>query len=150
MLRPLAASMIMIGLASSARAQSLDLQAKCSAEARNAFQEYSAEDKADSAKLGISPPLSFDYESHYNTKINRCLILTEKMWPAGKQTSTAINLWDANERRSYGSWLWTSDPVKKYWEVRPIACELVPNYKDKKNCSTKEEFDGFVASYMEE
>jgi hypothetical protein len=46
--------------------------------------------------------------------------------------------------------LWQSHPTKKYWDQPPIACELVPNYKDKKNCSTREEFDAFVASYMEE
>ena len=141
---------ILADLASSAQAQSLDLQAKCSAEARKAFQEYSTEDKLDSAKLGISPPLSLDYQSHYNTKVNRCLILTEKTSFQGGLTNTAINLWDALERRNYASWLWQSHPTKKYWEVPPITCELAPNYKDKKNCSTREEFDVFVASYMEE
>jgi hypothetical protein len=138
-----------IGLASSAHSQTLDLQATCAAQARRAFQEYSAEDKAESAKLGM-PILSIDYQSHYNTKINRCLILTEKTSSFGGQTSTSVNLWDALERRNYANWLWQSHPTKKYWEVPPITCDLVRNYRDMKNCTSREQFDAFVAEYMEE
>jgi hypothetical protein len=46
--------------------------------------------------------------------------------------------------------MWQTHPTKKYWEVPPIACELVRNYRDKKNCTSREEFDTFVAEYMEE
>ena len=140
-----------IGFASSAHSQTLDLQATCSAQAKRAFQEYSAEDKTESARLGMST-LSIDYQNHYNTKINRCLILTEKTSSAGGRTSTSVNLWDAPERRNYANWLWQSHATKKYWEVAPIARELARNYRDKKNCASREEeeFDAFVAEYMEE
>ena len=140
-----------IGLTSAAHSQTLELQATCAAQARRAFQEYSAEDKAESAKFGkLMSTMSIDYRSHYNTKINRCLIVTEKMSSVGAQTSTSVNLWDALERRNYASWLWQSHPTKKYWEVPPLACELSPNYQGKRNCATREEFDAFVAEYMEE
>ena len=139
----------LIGLASSADSQSLDLQATCSSQARRAFQEYSAEDKIESAKFGMYT-MSIDYQSHYNTKINRCLILTEKTSSAGGQTSTSVILWDALERRNYAIWLWQTHPTKKYWEVPPLACELVRNNRDQKNCTSREEFDAFVAEYMEE
>ena len=68
----------------------------------------------------------------------------------GGLTSTSVNLWDALERRNYANWLWQVHPTKKYWEVPPISCELARNYRDKKNCTTREEFDAFVAEYMEE
>jgi hypothetical protein len=116
---------------------------------QKSIQEYSAEDKIESAKFGM-PTMSIDYQSHYNTKINRCLILTEKTSSMGSETSTSINLWDALERRSYANWLWKTHPTKKYWEVPPVACELARNYRDKKNCTSREEFDAFVAEYMEE
>jgi hypothetical protein len=92
-----------IGSASAARSQSLDLQATCAAQAKRAFQEYSAEDKTESAKFGMSPAMSIDYQSHYNTKINRCLILTEKSSTMGGQPSTSVDLWDALERRNYAN-----------------------------------------------
>ena len=59
-----------------AHSQSLDQQATCAAQAKKAFQEYSAEYKRSVAKEGVSN-LNSDYQSHYNTKINRCLILTD-------------------------------------------------------------------------
>jgi hypothetical protein len=141
--------MAFIVCATSAHAQTLDLQAMCAAQAKKTFQEYAAEDKVESAKFGMQT-LSIDYQSHYNTKIKKCLILTEKTYPSGKQTGTAVNLWDAFERRSYATWLWVSHESKKYWEQPPISCELVRNYQDKKYCKTREEFDAFVAEYMEE
>jgi hypothetical protein len=143
------ALVIAIGFASAAQSQTLELQATCAAQAKRSFQEYSAEDKADSAKFGMST-LNIDYRSHYNTKINRCLIVTEKMSSVGGQTSTTVELWDALERRQYAIWLWQTHPTKKYWEVPPVACELTPNYQGKRNCTTREEFDAFVAQYMEE
>ena len=143
------ASMAFIVCSTSAHSQALDLQAMCAAQAKKAFQEYAAEDKAENAKLGMST-LSVDYQSHYNTKIKKCLIFTEKTYPSGKQTGMAANLWDAFERRNYANWLWVSHETKKYWEQPPISCELTRSYNDKKFCKTREEFDAFVAEYMEE
>ena len=79
-----------VGFASPAHSQTLDLQVACSVQAKKAFQEYSAEDRLESAKVGMST-LSIDYRSHYNTKINRCLILTDKTsLTGGGQTSTSV------------------------------------------------------------
>ena len=59
-------------------------------------------------------------------------------------------LMDAFERRDYGSYLWSSRQDKKYWEVPPTSCELVPSLRAKHYCKSREEFDAFVADYMEE
>jgi hypothetical protein len=139
-----------VGFASPAHSQTLDLQVACSVQAKKTFQEYSAEDRLESAKVGMST-LSIDYRSHYNTKINRCLILTDKTsLTGGGQTSTSVILWDVLERRTYAIWLWQSHPAKKYREVPPISCELTRSFNDKKNCTSREEFDAFVADYMEQ
>jgi hypothetical protein len=82
--------------------------------------------------------------------MTKCLILIEATHNFGKQISTTVLLTDANERRIYAYYLWLSREGKKYWEVPPAECELSPSVREKTNCTTREEFDAFVAGYMEE
>ena len=117
-----------------AHSQSLDQQATCAAQAKRAFQEYST--------LGMIG------RSHYNAKINRCLILTDNTYSHGNYLSNHVNLWDALELRNYASWLSQTETPEDLVEV--VTCELTRNFKDKKNCTTREEFDAFIAEYMEE
>lgn len=117
-----------------AHSQSLDRQATCAAQAKRAFQEYST--------LGMIG------RSHYNAKINRCLILTDNTYYDGKYLSNHVNLWDALELRNYASWLSQTETPEYLVEV--VTCELTRNFKDKKNCTNREEFDAFIAEYMEE
>jgi hypothetical protein len=123
----------------SAYAQPLDLQATCAAQARKAFNEFEREWKNDPAGKAFKT-LSTDYQSHYNTKLEKCLMLITMM---GNQSQTSVYLSDAYERRIYAEYT-------KYWEVPPITCELVPSLREKKHCNSREEFDAFVAGYMEE
>jgi hypothetical protein len=133
------------------RAQSLQNQAICAAEAKKTFQQDNAEwDRQDKQmNLGMET-ISVDYESHYNTKINRCLMLVTRMYSFRKQTSTSKNLFDAIERRAYGAYLWTTREGKKYWEVPPVSCELTPTHGETQYCKSEDEFNAFVAKYMEE
>jgi hypothetical protein len=87
--------------------------------------------------------LSNDCQSHYNIKLNRCLILTTRISNFGKEISTVINLYDANERRDYGYYQWTTQKGKQ-----PLSCQSVPTYGQMKYCSSEEEFNAFVAEYM--
>jgi hypothetical protein len=73
-----------------AHSQTLDQQEKCAAQARKTYQEDSYKDRAESQKLGMPEPFSSDYQSHYNTKLNRCLILVTKTSVLAGQTSTSI------------------------------------------------------------
>lgn len=122
----------------SANAQPLDLQATCAAQARKAFNEFEREWKNDPANKAFKT-LSTDYQSHYNTKLKKCLMLITMM---GNQSQTSVYLSDAYERRIYAEYL--------SGEVPPITCELVPSLRQKKYCTSREEFDAFVAHYMEE
>ena len=56
---------------------------------------------------------------------------------------------DAFEQRTYASYFWAADAVKKYWEVPPKVCELIPSFREKRSCSSDDEFEEFVATYME-
>jgi len=133
------------------RAQSLQDQAICAAQARKTFQEENVEwDRQDKqTNLGMRT-IGVDYESHYNAKINRCLMLVIRTYSFGKETSTSKSLYDAIERRQYGQYLWTSREGKKYWEVPPLSCELTPSHSETQYCKSEDEFSAFVAKYMEE
>jgi hypothetical protein len=133
----------------SAQAQSLDLQATCAAQAKKAFYETEAEWKSDPYSKGFTT-LSNDYQSHYNTKLKKCLMLVETTRLFANQQNITVYLTDAYERRIYANYQWISSPTKKYWEVPPSICELIPSLKDKRHCNSREEFDAFVADYMEE
>jgi hypothetical protein len=134
-----------------AHSQSLDDQERCATQARRAFVEWEADAKkgpgADRFEV-----LSMDYESHFNLKMKKCLMLIEStsaMKISNGNTSTSATLMDAFERHVYASYIWISHPTKKYWEVPPADCELIPSLTEKKNCASREEFDAFVASYLE-
>jgi hypothetical protein len=78
------------------------------------------------------------------------LIDTAQMVMDAKETLTSKLLADAYEQRVYGHYVWTSVEGKKFWDVPPVICELIPSIAQKTFCSSPEEFDAFVAKYMEE
>ncbi len=94
--------------------------------------------------------ISGDYQSHYNVKLGKCLMLIERTDMLDSQSITTAYVVDANERRQYAIYVWMSREGKKYWEVPPMACELTPSFREKRSCKTREEFDDFIAPYMEE
>src|SRR5215813_12365702 len=100
----------------SANAQPLDLQATCAAQARKAFNEFEREWKNDPAGKAFKT-LSTDYQSHYNTKLKKCLMLITMM---GNQSQTSVYLSDAYERRIYAEYLWFSHEASP-----PATCELI-------------------------
>jgi hypothetical protein len=76
-------------------------------------------------------------------------MLVTREYGFGGKSSTSKNLYDAIERRFYAAYLWTSRADKKYWEVPPMVCELTPSHGEKKYCKSEDEFNAFVAEYME-
>jgi hypothetical protein len=146
----LTTALTVIFIANAGHAQTLDQQEKCAIEAKRSYQDIQAHDLAEQKQVG-GQRISADYQSHYNTKTGKCLMLVETTDMLGGGTSsTAAYLMDANERRPYATYLWMSRKDKKYWDVPPTACELNPSLREKRTCKTREEFDGFVAGYLEE
>jgi hypothetical protein len=155
--RAVALAIIMTAHAVTARGQSLQQQEICAKQAKAYFQEYNAEDQK--ASTADYKSIGGDYVSHYNTKLNKCFVLVSSNGERpGGQTSVSTQLVDAFERRTYADYWWRSQKDKKYWEVPPTTCELTPKGKpalnedqrETTNCSSKGEFDAFVAKYMEE
>jgi hypothetical protein len=137
MLRLVAGITVIIASVASAQAQSLEEQGICAKQAKIAFDDYNA----DSNKLSNSIRITGDYESHYNTKLNKCLIAIETTYRTGTEFLTTALLMDAFERRVYANYGWVSHPDKKYWEVPPITCDLIPTSQTQSHCSSKQMTD---------
>jgi hypothetical protein len=107
----------------STSAQSLELQAMCAAQAHGAAQ----------------PHAWHTDEYHYNVKMQRCFIL-EKLGDAQER------LLEAFEKRMYAIYSAYSES-----EGRPIiTCKLTPPNEPAEDCNSKDEFDAFVAKYLNE
>ena len=131
--------------------ENLDLQAKCSVQAEKVFRQVDKELRQPPV-FGMTTLVNSHFQtSHYNTKLNKCFMLTESSTSLDMnvRSSTFINLSDAYEQRVYAAYMWTSDKVKKYWEVPPTVCTLIPSSAEEATCKSKEEFDAFVARFME-
>jgi hypothetical protein len=57
------------------------------------------------------------------------------------------DLFDAYELKNYVSFAWLSDPVKKYWEVKPVECHVDMASGEKKICQSADEFDELVKTW---
>ncbi len=119
---------------------SLELQEKC---ARQAREQYRLDGWEKEKMAGFS--------THYNQDLNRCLMLIENT--DAKTSSGTIwtnkTLVDAFEGKVFGTYMWHSDKVKKYWEVPPVQCEVTLPSGEKKICNSSDEFDALVKTYME-
>jgi hypothetical protein len=125
-----------------ARRENLDLQERCATQAQKVFKQWKSEYDKESEDQRYADYVitSADYQSHYNAKLNRCFIAVEDSMADG---STHKWLADAYENRPYASY-WT-----KYLEMRPRSCELTPSVREKHFCNSEEEYNEFVATYME-
>jgi hypothetical protein len=145
-----------------ARSQPLDLQDKCASQARKSFQELLDEIKAVNSKVLqlLGGELSSStYQSHYNAKLNRCLMLMTVFYnyPGDQHNAVDVFLLDANERRFYATYgekmsyeAALAEHTGKKVSGDVVVCELTPSLRQKTLCKTRVEFDGFVAGYMEE
>lgn len=115
-----------------------------------AYQESEREDRGQSKMLGALPTGSSAYQSHYNAKLQKCLILIEQTQSVGDQASIGATLTDANDRRVYAVYIWLGSDTEKHSELSPIVCELIPSFGDRRICASRQEFDAFVAPFMRE
>jgi hypothetical protein len=126
-------------------AQSLTEQAQCAAQARTTAQEDNYKWEVDTKQMNLGmQTISFNYQSHYNKKLNRCLILTTREYTSDGALNVKKNLYDAFERRDYASYSRTMGFDKA------LVCQLIPTTAQTSYCGSREEFDAFVAGYMED
>jgi hypothetical protein len=125
-------------------AADLDLQAKCSRDARAWFTENWLPRDKDTILL--------DFTNHYNKKLNKCFILVEYHYDSkfagagGTSWTNDMLLTDVYENSKYGRF---DENHYTYWKPtvttndEVISCELL----DQK-CKTIEEFNGLLRPYM--
>jgi hypothetical protein len=136
-------SLIFIAVASilangPAIAQSLKEQAACAAQAQIFHRAYD--------NTASVPGFKFYndwYQSHYNTKLNKCLVLINQMTNYKGQTIMTAELDDAFDRRVFANYIWNM-------KTGNVICQLTPTLDKTVTCSSKQEFDSFVAKYMEQ
>jgi len=131
------------GEVAAVQAQSLQEQAICAQQAKTAFQDYNNVGSVPGFKL-----LTSNYQSHYNTKLNKCLVLITEMSEMDGQLITSEDLLDAFEHREFADYIWQTKEGKNVSSAPPY-CTLTPKMQQEKACS-KEEFDAFVSKYMEQ
>jgi hypothetical protein len=114
----------------------LTQQAQCAAQAKAAYAETQAEWKR---SLGDLELVTSDYESHYNTKLQKCLTLLSMTTFARNTRSlgeTAL-LFDPYERRTYASY----SSIDRKVAPLPMVCTLTPTHTETTYCKSREEFD---------
>ncbi|SRR5258706_3587582 len=125
----------------------IGLQEDCSKQAQNFFDYWENNSKTKQQD---------EFSNHYNTKLNKCFVLVKTYTQTNTNGDFSFghgqDLYDAIEKKEYGSFSWTSQSPKKYWEVAPLWCEMYPdgNKSSLKNCQSEDEFDAFTKSYMED
>ena len=135
-----------------ARSESLDVQERCAAQARKAFQELEDENRSKYNQSTLIHDGTSDYQSHYNRKLDRCLMLISRrsVLPLAADLSDQRRqsvLVDANERRYYANYVETQLAAETTPKIE--TCELLPGIRRKTACSTRAELDAFAATYLE-
>jgi hypothetical protein len=127
------------------RQATLTQQKMCADQAKRAFHEMDAAEP----KRKHNSVDSTDYTSHYDAKVNVCYIMTSSVLYLGNGTeSVGRVVSDAFEGRVYASYLWLSDKVKKYWEVKPVDCSVKPRGQPEITCKDSDEFEQLVDKYF--
>lgn len=122
----------------------------CAATAERMFHEQGYNDKTTTNKAGL--PHNEEYSSHYSRRLGRCLYetATEDMTYSGGKARDMIikSIFDADERRDFGSYVWASSDTKKYWEQKPMQCHLTPPDKPESYCATTDEWTDYERELM--
>lgn len=142
-----------------AHAQTLDQQERCAADAKRAFQEIRTEDAKWEAKPGELPDGAGEwsepsavYQSHYNTKIGKCLVRISVIQSFTRKDGHSYGqimdkLIDANKRKEYA--YFSGELYEPENQKTVSGCYLYPSSRETKKCKTEEEFDAFVDRYLE-
>jgi hypothetical protein len=136
-----------LALGQSSRAQqvhaSLADQKVCAEQAKKFFNET---DYSDNSKK----PIKNEYTSHYDAAAKVCYVRIDfNIYDAKTKKLTASSyVFDAFEGRNFAEYVWFSDPVKKYWEVKPFSCSVKPMNGEKLFCNSTEEFEKMVDRYF--
>ena len=125
-----------------ARSKADEIQASCAAKTGKVFET-----------LGYPRSEFAGYESHYNAKLDRCMLRvlhTDTQSTGGKMIWVYINLLDASDGKQYGTYAWHNVASKKFLIVPPATCEVILPGGEQKTCHSLAEFEELVKAYLQD
>ena len=128
-----------------------DLQERCTRQAETVFRDkgYSKDITRPKGDESGSNDVIANFESHYNTVLDKCFVLLEIFGVGISNVGFQIrSLSDAYEGRTYAAYAWGPTDSDTSWQVRPY-CRLIPSHNGQSNCHSEEEFNAFIAHYMD-
>lgn len=129
-------------LTDKSRLENIELQEKCSGKAKEVFRFMGYNVTNQNGNVD-------GYQSHYNTRLDKCFMTIDSIIVIEDNIIKNRLLIDAYEQREYAEYTWMSRKEKKYREVPPSICKLIPLSKSEQFCKSEDEYKAFVASYME-
>ena len=127
-----------------------DSEEGCARQAETVFRErgYSKDITRPKGDTSGSNDVIANFESHYNTVLNKCFMLLEIFGVGTNNAGFQIrSLLDAYGGRTYAEFAWGPTESSKSAEVRPY-CRLMTSRDDQSNCHSEAEFNTFVDGYI--
>jgi hypothetical protein len=133
---------LMLVVASVTQAQqkhaTLSEQKACAHQAKKFFNE--GEPPKDATK--------YEFTSHYDAANKVCYVRVDTAVILNGKLSVSSLVADAFEGRELAYYLRSSDPGKKYWEVKPTMCHVKSIDGEKITCESTEEFESLVDKHF--
>lgn len=122
---------------------SLTQQKMCADQAKKAFDDAGVSTKSKGY-------IDSHFNSHFDAKANVCYVgvYTATTLDGGKTMFDNVVVFDAFEGRTYASYSWHSDAVKKFWEVKPLECSVKPRGMNEISCASSDEFNSLIDKYF--
>jgi hypothetical protein len=123
----------------------LTQQKMCAEQAKVSYDEY-----VKSPSPIRVETIGTSYADHFDVKTTTCYveIFYSFSIDRGATMTNSREVSDAFEGRVYASYMWSSDKVKKYWEVPPQVCSVKPRQEAELTCHSDAEFDKLVLKYF--
>ncbi len=119
------------------------LEDKCEFRADIAFREWFELRKAEAEFWDEDVEnLTADYHGYYSGRLHHCLMLVEESASSKRGLERVSFVVDITEQREYAYYLADNNAV--------VICELKPAFNHEIFCKNRDEFDDFVAAYMDE
>jgi hypothetical protein len=123
------------------------VQERCPTQAQKVFKDWKdAVQPPKGVNIPGSGTVSEEYQSHYNSTLNRCVSI---QFLSGNGANSK-SLVDAYENRVFAYYLWVPVKNKHESDVPPVDCDLIPVLQEKRACNSEAEYNEFVAAYVEQ
>ncbi len=143
-MRRIAAVAIALVLSAGVSAQTkhapLSEQRMCAAQAKKFYNESDFPNAKHATKN--------EFTSHYDAANLICYVRINLTTVENGTVTVASYIFDAFENRAFAAYTWLSVKGKKFWEVKPMECNVKPINGKKIVCESTEEFEDMVDKFF--